>query len=144
MDSTSSFSVMASLLTTAMMRSDTSSSVSFTGRWRMSPGLGVSSAFGLGGGATGSVALPLPMLLGRLGQRAEAIGELGTNLGQLTLAGHAGQALVERQSLVDLGHIVFGQEPFDGHVDDRFDGDPGPIAFQFLHSFGEKLAVKIV
>src|SRR5207244_1872449 len=149
MDSISSFSVMASLLTTAMMRSETSSSLSVAGRWRMSPGLGVSITFGLGvltatvsGGAfvvpshgtqrgrlhgrgrrerdhrralAGLDALDaqrarrdadahdVDELLGGPGQRTEAIGQLGANLGELALAGHAGQPLVERQSLIDLG-----------------------------------------
>ena len=47
-------------------------------------------------------------LLRGLGQRAEAIGQLGTELGELVVAGGAGQTFVERQTLIDLGHIVFG------------------------------------
>ena len=78
-------------------------------------------------------------LLGRLGQGTEAVGQLGAQIGELVVAGCTGQPLVERQSLIDLRDILLGQEPFDLNADDRLDGDPGLIAAQFLHSFGEKL-----
>ena len=80
-------------------------------------------------------------LLGRLGQRSEAVGQLGAEVGELLVTGCTGQPLVERQSLIDLRDILLGQEPFDLDTDDRLDDDPGLIAPQFLHSFGEKLAV---
>src|SRR5205807_2083264 len=166
MDSWSSLSVIASLLTTATTRSETPSSCS-GGRTRTSPGIGMSGESGLPatgaggeGGQRAAVAgldlLDVQRARGHadaddveqaprgLRQGAEAIDELGADVLDLGVVGGAGQALVEGEPLIDLGHIVFGDEAFLRDADHGLHARGGRLAAQFSHGFGEEFRVKIV
>src|SRR3989442_373379 len=163
MVSCSSLSVIASLLTTATTRSATPSSCS-GGRMRTSPGIGMARGHEPGGRREGDqraalAGLDLLDVQGAGGhadaddveqaprglrQRAEAIDELGADVLHLGVVGGAGQPLVERESLIDLGDIVFGDEAFLRDADHGLDARGGRFAAQFSHGFRKKLGVKIV
>src|SRR2546425_432531 len=108
---------MASLFTTATTRSVTLSS---TGRGESrglearrrreghegTPVAGL-DAFHAEGSGRDAHADDIEELGGRLGEGTESVLELRTQVGHLGIAGGAGESLVEREALVDLGNIVF-------------------------------------
>jgi hypothetical protein len=75
------------------------------------------------------------------GQGPEPVGQLRTELIDLGLRVELGQPLVQREALVDLGHVALRQQGLHVHRDDRLQRLRRGGTLQFCHGLRQQLGI---